>query len=180
MFAEILALFNGLMASISPCTFPMYPIIFAYFFMENDIIDKKKIAMFIGGYVASMLILSMVLFSFSGIHLVTETLKFAGAGFMIIFGAFMLAKREFKINIRRDKVKNPFLFGMFFAFMINPCSFPFLLSTLTMSVSDPSGYIFILFYGLGLIIPPTLFAILGKSVLGKVRKVYPRDRKSVV
>lgn len=175
MIGEGIAFFNGLMASLSPCTFPMYPIIFAYFFVDKDIPDKKKLALFIGGYIMSMLLLAGLLLSLSGISMVSEVMKFAGAGFMIIFGAFLLFRKEISAHFSAaGKINNPFIFGALFAFMINPCSFPFLLSTLSLSIADPSGYLFIMLYGAGLIIPPTLFAILGKSVIDKVRKVYSK------
>ncbi|NOX71322.1 MAG: hypothetical protein GXO64_01330 [Candidatus Micrarchaeota archaeon] len=174
MIGETFSFFNGILASLSPCTFPMYPIIFAYFFMEKKSLDKKRITMFISGYVISMLLLSFLLMSLSGIFLVSDVLKFAGAGFMIIFGVFMFTKKEFNIHFSLKKINNPFIFGMIFAFMVNPCSFPFLLSTLTISLTSAAGYVYILLYGLGVIIPPTIFALLGKSIMGRLEKIYSR------
>lgn len=157
----VLAVFSGILAGLTPCIAALYPFIL-YKFAR---MEKKKLLyqypLFLGGFLISFMGIGLFfnyVFSIS----IQNALKIIFSIILIIFGILEYYGRIPPQESR--EVENTFIFASIFAFTIsiNPCTIPFITTTLVY-YNDARLVINLLLFGIGLVIPSSLFLFLGRS-----------------
>ena len=179
---------EGLLSFLSPCVLPLIPVYMAYLSgsketdEEGNIVYKRKDVFFntVFFVLGMCLTFTLLAVSVSSIRQYIDDYKdiisLIGGTVIIFFGfhecgliSIPLLDREvsLKDRIRFSGVNifKAFLFGFLFTFAWSPCIGPMLANALLLAGSEPSGYLYILFYALGLILPFLLTGLFTSSVL---------------
>ncbi len=163
----ILSLISGMLAAFSPCVIILIPLLL-FRFVNKEKIEWSNLLLLIAGF-----LVSYVLFAYFLSSIFTSSIQNGvklGAGLLfIVLGVLSWMKRTNPFNF--PLIKNPFLFGVFFALIIsfNPCTIPFLsvvvaLNTTGMVLAN------MIFFALGLLTPTVLFTLFGQSFLNFAKK----------
>ncbi len=187
---------EGLLSFLSPCVLSMLPLYMSY--LSSDLKEVKEdgeikyntIKVFINT-VFFVLGISVIFFVLAlsintikpFIENYQEIISIIGGTILIIFGLkecgiidlhLNLSNRlNIDLDLKHMSYLKAFLLGFVFSISYSPCIGPLLSSAIIIAASKPSGYLYILVYGLGLIIP---FLITGLFT-GNILKFLNNKRK---
>ena len=181
MLAKIVAVFaTGMLASLSPCVYPILPITLGFIGTQSGAGKKTKILLYALGQVITLVGLGL------GAVYLGETLGFfsQSRGIRIAMGVFLLVaalvsfmgrmpgffSRFNQLSMRIGSHKpqgavGAFLLGIGSALLLSPCTSPILGGVLAMMATSTTaiqGVLLMLFYSLGF---TSLFVALGIGLL---------------
>lgn len=192
---DILSLFlEGLLSFFSPCVLPLIPLYMSY--LSSDYRSKDENGKIV--YKTSKVFI-MTIFFVLGISLVflllalsvnlikpfiekyQEIIGIIGGTLIIIFGlhetglininVLNVTKRlDAKYDVNDMNYFKAFLLGFLFSFAWTPCIGPLLGSAIIIASSSSLGSIYILIYGLGLVIPFLITGLFTSKVLEFISK----------
>jgi len=167
---------GGIVAAFTPCVIILIPLVL-YKFFNKEKKQYKEFLIFITGFILAYSIFAIILQ-----NLLTSNIQNGiKIGFGIIFITLGILSLKNRINpLNLPIIKNSFFLGIFYSLIISasPCTIPYLGIILTLSLKNI--IINIIFFGLGLITPAVIFAIIGQSILNiskKTGKIYHHFKK---
>lgn len=190
---------EGLLSFLSPCVLPLLPLYMSYLVGEDKTVDDNGTTKYKTGkvFVSTLFFVLGICFSFSLLAISANFLKqfisefgnvvYAVCGvILIIFGLHEIgiininilnSDKRFRFEYKSNKMNliKSFLLGFIFSFGWSPCIGPMLTNALILTVSETEGYLYIVFYGLGLTIPFLLTGLLTSSILN-----FFNSRKSIM
>lgn len=180
---------EGLLSFLSPCVLPLLPLYMGYLAGEDKSIDENGNTKYKTGKVfittlffvlgicltlallaASVNIISSFLQDYK------EIISIICGTVLIIFGLHELgaihidildSDSRFRINLKLEKMNflKAFLLGFIFSLGWSPCIGPMLANALMLVATEPSGYLYIIAYGLGLVVPFLITGLLTSIIL---------------
>ena len=183
---------EGLLSFLSPCILPLIPLYISYLSSEEINEDGEikrnkfktilKTICFIAGILLTFVIFATSL-NFLSIYLeqYRELILIIGGTILIIFSLhhlglinISLLNQDFsfinKIKFNSFEYLKSFLLGFAFSFAWSPCIGPLLANAIMMAASQANGYLYILTYALGLILPFLLTGLFTTQVLSLIQK----------
>lgn len=181
--------FEGLLSFLSPCVLPLIPLYMSYLAGNNKTIDEDgnekynvskvfvSTLFFVLGICFSLLLLSVSINLFKNIISEYRNYLSIVCGLvLIIFGlheagviniAILNSDKRFVVSLDLKKMNyfKAFLLGFIFSFGWSPCIGPMLANALMLVATGSLGYLYIIFYGLGLVIPFIITGLLTTSVI---------------
>lgn len=185
---------EGLLSFLSPCVLPLIPLYMSYLAGDNKQVDEdgniryKTLKVFITTiFFVLGISLTFFLLSVSINYIKTyitdysEIISIVGGVLLIIFGLHQtgiihinVLEKQLKLNINLNlKSMNylkAFLLGFVFSLGWSPCIGPMLANAIILSSTSNNGYLYIVFYALGLIIPFLLTGLFTSSILNYLNK----------
>ena len=185
---------EGVLSFLSPCVLPLLPLYMSYLAGEDKTIDEdgnvkyKTIKVFITTiFFVLGISLTFVLLTASLDYISTfiddysTIISIIGGTLLIIFGLHEIdvinidiLNRELKPKLNTDLKKMNFLkaFGLGFVFSLgwSPCIGPMLSNAILLAATNSEGYLYIVAYALGLIIPFLLTGLLTSFVLNFINR----------
>ena len=185
---------EGLLSFFSPCVLPLIPLYISYLAGDNKTQDEEGNVRYQTGKVfittlffvlGISLTFAILAFSLSYISVFLETYKevisIVGGTLLIVFGlhetgliSIDLLNKEFKPGFRIDLSKmnffKAFLLGFVFSLGWSPCIGPMLANAMLLAATTESGYLHIVSYGLGLVVPFLLTGLFTDKVLNFISK----------
>lgn len=183
---------EGLLSFLSPCVLPLLPLYMSYLAGEDKTVDEngnvtyKKGKVFVSTFFFVLgICLTLGLLAVS-VNLIkqflddySDIISIICGTVLIIFGLHELgiihidildSDKRFKVNLHLDKMNfiKAFLLGFIFSLGWSPCIGPMLASALMLAATQTSGYLYIVAYGLGLVIPFLLTGLLTTSILNLI------------
>ncbi len=180
---------EGLLSFLSPCVLPLLPLYMSYLAGEDNEIDGdgnvkyKTSRVFISTlFFVLGICLTLALFAIS-VNVVKQFLDKYTNVISIVFGTILIIfglhecglihidvldfDSRYKLNIKSKKMNifKAFLLGFFFSLGWSPCIGPMLANALMLATTEVSGYLYIVFYGLGLTMPFLITGLLTSTVL---------------
>lgn len=180
---------EGVLSFLSPCVLPLIPLYISYLAGDNKHVDENgkvtydtaKVFITTLFFVLGIC-LTFVLLALSTSSLKTffdkynEVISIIGGTLLIIFGLHELGlitidilnkeyRPKLEIHLNQMNFFKAFLLGFVFSLGWSPCIGPLLSNALLMAVTDPQGYLYIVAYGLGMIIPFLICGLFTSSVL---------------
>lgn len=180
---------EGLLSFLSPCVLPLLPLYMSYLAGEDKTVDEDGSVKYNTGKVFVSTIffvlgicLTLALLAVS-VNLIKQYLdeykdiiSIICGTVLIIFGLHETGiihinvldfEAKFKVNLHLDKMNfiKAFLLGFIFSLGWSPCIGPMLANALMLAATQASGYLYIVAYGLGLVIPFLLTGLLTTSIL---------------
>lgn len=183
---------EGILSFLSPCVLPLLPLYMSYLAGDNKTIDEdgkvkyKTLSVFLStiffvlGICLTFTLLSLAVNSlFDYIKEYSEVISIIGGTLVIIFGLHQiglinidLLNKELKlrVNLHLEKMNffKAFLLGFVFSLGWSPCIGPMLGNALLLAATSTKGYLYIVAYGLGLIIPFLILGLLTSTILGLI------------
>ena len=180
---------EGILSFLSPCVLPLLPLYMSYLAGEDKTEDEngnvkyntKKVFVstifFVLGISFTFLLLTASLdYISSFIEEYAPIISIIGGTLLIIFGLHELGlitidllNKELKphANFHLEKMSffKAFLLGFVFSLGWSPCIGPMLASAIFLAATSSQGYLYIVAYALGLIIPFLLTGLLTSSIL---------------
>ncbi|MBQ6479101.1 MAG: redoxin domain-containing protein [Erysipelotrichaceae bacterium] len=168
---------EGLLSFLSPCVLPLLPLYLSYLAGDgkktneegNVWYDPVKTSVsalfFISGIALTFVLLGFSIeFISDYIGSYSEVISLVGGTVLIFFGLHQtglihidILEKEFKIkadlHLEKMNYLKAFLLGFVFSLGWSPCIGPMLANAILLAASSSEGYLYILFYALGLIIP---------------------------
>ena len=194
MAAIIGTFLEGLLSFLSPCVLPLLPLYMSYLAGNNKQEDEDGNVKYNTGKVFLTTIFFVLGICFV-LFLLTVSVSFIGkfledykdiisiicGTILIIFGLHetglihidvLDSDSRFKVKLHLEKMNflKAFLLGFIFSLGWSPCIGPMLANALMLAATNASGYIYVLSYGLGLIIPFLITGLLTSTVLNFVNK----------
>ena len=185
---------EGVLSFLSPCVLPLLPLYMSYLAGEDKTIDEdgsvkyKTIKVFITTiFFVLGISLTFVLLTASLDYISTfiddysTIISIIGGTLLIVFGLHEIGvinidilNRELKPKLNTDLKKMNFLkaFGLGFVFSLgwSPCIGPMLSNAILLAATNSEGYLYIVAYALGLIIPFLLTGLLTSFVLNFINR----------
>ena len=185
---------EGLLSFLSPCVLPLIPLYMSYLAGDYKQIDEdgnvkyKTFKVFLTTiFFVLGISLTFVLLSVSVNYLKTyiekysEIISIIGGTLLIIFGLhqtgiihidFLDKEFKFKSNLNLNNMNylKAFLLGFVFSLGWSPCIGPMLANAILLASTSNQGYLYIIFYALGLIIPFLITGLFTSSVLNYLNK----------
>lgn len=151
----------GVLSFFSPCLLPMIPIFFFYMAGKDATRLKRLVRTtgFVIGFTTVYVVLALGLGKIAALLFTHRTLlKTLMAIYIAVMGIFLiLGKTIFPARaMKRPKIDGflgAIVLGILFAAGLSPCYGPILAGILALSATSPTGYLYLLFYALGLAIP---------------------------
>ena len=185
---------EGILSFLSPCVLPLIPLYMSYLSGDNKQIDEDgnvhyktgKVFLttlfFVLGICLTFVLLSLsvnVIKDF--INNYSEIIYIIGGTLLIIFGLHQLGlihidvlnkEAKLKIDLKLEKMNffKAFLLGFVFSLGWSPCIGPMLANALLLASTEINGYLYIIAYALGLVIPFLLTGLFTSSVLNLINK----------
>lgn len=175
---------EGLLSFLSPCVLPLLPLYLSYLAGQDHLDDKYDIKKL---FISTLFFVLGICFTFFLLAISIESIKtfitnyqntisIVSGTLLIVFGLHELGvihinvldlqlKINNKLDLKKMNVLKAFIFGFIFSFGYSPCIGPLLSSALFMAASNPNGYLYIVAYGLGLVIPFLISGLLANSIL---------------
>ncbi|MBO4919593.1 MAG: redoxin domain-containing protein [Erysipelotrichaceae bacterium] len=168
---------EGLLSFLSPCVLPLLPLYLSYLAGDGKRTDEEgnvrydpvktsvSALFFIGGISLTFILLGFSVDLISRyISSYSEVISLIGGTVLIIFGLHQtglihidILEKELKIkadlHLEKMNYLKAFLLGFVFSLGWSPCIGPMLANAILLAATSPEGYLYILFYALGLIIP---------------------------
>ena len=190
---------EGLLSFFSPCVLPLVPLYMSYLAGDNRTVDEEgnvryhtgKVFLttlfFVLGICLTFLLLGVSLnFISAFLEAYNEVISIIGGVLLIIFGLHELGvlhidllNKELrpKIELKLEKMNyfKAFLFGFLFSLGWSPCIGPMLSNALLLASTSPEGYLHLVCYGLGLVLPFLITGLFTNAVLNFIS----RNRKIV-
>ena len=185
---------EGLLSFLSPCVLPLLPLYMSYLAGQNKQVDEEgnvkyetaKVFVttffFVLGICFTFVLLGIsVGFVAEYVKEYTNVIYIIGGIILIIFGLHELelininilnkeAKLKLDIDLKDMNFIKAFLLGFVFSLGWSPCIGPMLANALMLAATESNGYLYILCYGLGLIIPFLITGLLTSKVLNFLNK----------
>lgn len=193
MNLSLLGIFlEGLLSFLSPCVLPLIPLYMSYLAGDNKTIDDagnvkynvKKVFVstlfFVLGICLSLLLLSVSINLFKNyINQYRDYILIICGVILIVFGLhevgiinidILNSDKRFKVNLDLKQMNyfKAFLLGFIFSFGWSPCIGPMLANALMLVATGPLGYLYIIAYGLGLVIPFLITGLLTTTVINVI------------
>ena len=184
---------EGLLSFLSPCVLPLLPLYMSYLAGDNKTVDEngnvkyKKLDVFLStlcfvlGICVTFTILALTVNSVKDyINNYSEIISIIGGTLIIVFGLHEIGlihidvlnkEAKLKLNLHLEKMSffKAFLLGLVFSIGWSPCIGPMLANALLLAASDSLGYLYIVAYGLGLVIPFLITGLLTSFVLNLIK-----------
>lgn len=192
-------LLEGLLSFLSPCVLPLIPLYMSYLSGEDKEVDEAgnihyktgkvfiTTLFFVLGICMTFLLLSLSLNVFKDfIDSYSEVISIIGGTLLIIFGLHQLgiiridvlnreAKPKLELGLDKMNFLKAFLLGFVFSLGWSPCIGPLLTNAILLASTESGGYLYLLAYALGLIIPFLITGLFTSAVLNFINK-----RKDIV
>ncbi len=165
MISFLASFLAGLLGAFTPCAAVLIPVV-SYKYLRDQK-NYKGLTIFLVGF-AFTYIMSAKFLS----ELFESTIKNGfqlGLGMLfVVLGVLETMKKLNPLNF--PLIKNNFVFGAIFAFLMsfNPCTFAYLGTLISLSGSALFGNL--LFFSFGLIIPSLLFVVFGQNLINITKK----------
>lgn len=180
---------EGILSFLSPCVLPLIPLYMSYLSGEDKIVDENgnvkynstkvfiTTLFFVLGISLTFVLLALSINSIKDyLNNYKEIIMIVGGTLLIIFGLHefglininVLNKElRVKLDLKLNKMNfiKAFLLGFVFSLGWSPCIGPLLSNAIILASSESSGYLYILAYGLGLVIPFLITGLFTSSVL---------------
>jgi len=180
---------EGLLSFLSPCVLPLLPLYMSYLAGEDKQTDENgnvkykttkvfiTTVFFVLGICLTFTILALSIDYISDVlSKYSDIISIICGTILIVFSLHEIGlihinvldiDGRIKVNLHLEKMNfiKAFALGFVFSLGWSPCIGPMLASALMLAASEPSGYVYIVCYGLGLIIPFLITGLLTSSVL---------------
>ncbi|MBQ6333614.1 MAG: redoxin domain-containing protein [Erysipelotrichaceae bacterium] len=190
---------EGLLSFFSPCVLPLIPLYMSYLAGENRQTDeegkvtyqKGKVFLstffFVLGICLTFVLLSLSMNALSSaLERYAKVISIIGGTLLIVFGLHECGlihidilnkelKPKIKLSLQKMNSFKAFLLGFVFSLGWSPCIGPLLANALLKAATSADGYLYILAYGLGLVIPFLITGLFTEKVLNFIS----RNRKIV-
>lgn len=183
----------GLLATTSPCVFPLYPGYLAY--IASSAGEKKNLRYFLGffvlaGVLTMMLALGAIIaaLSVSVGSALAIVIPIADAILIILGILLILDRNPFKklpqINIPflKNPAINAFVYGLLYGPIALPCSGPLVVSIFALSLQN-SGFLgrlsTFLWFGIGFGIPLLVLSLLGGSLQKQITRLMAKHSRII-
>jgi cytochrome c-type biogenesis protein len=185
---------EGILSFFSPCVLPLIPLYMSYLAGDhkqsdeegNVIYDTKRVFLttlfFVAGISLTFVLLG-VSFSYVSVFLerFKEVISIIGGTLLVLFGLhecgiihidFLNRELKPKIDLKLQQMNffKAFLLGFVFSLGWSPCIGPMLANALLMAATDQSGYLYIIAYALGLVIPFLITGLFTGKVLNFINQ----------
>ena len=180
---------EGLLSFLSPCVLPLLPLYMSYLAGADKTVDEKGNVKYKTGKVFISTVffvlgicLTLALLAVS-VNLIKQFLNDYSDIISIICGTILIifglhetglihinvldSDSRFKVNLHLDQMNflKAFLLGFIFSLGWSPCIGPMLANALMLAATQAKGYLYIVAYGLGLVIPFLITGLLTSSIL---------------
>ena len=151
----------GVLSFFAPCLLPMVPIFIFYIAGEDASRGKRFVRTggFVLGFTLIYVVVALGLGKLAGVLFSNRArIRIVAGIYIVLMGMLLVSgKSIFSGTIKkRPKIGGFFgavVFGILFAAGLSPCYGPILAGILALSSTSPRGYLYLLFYALGLAIP---------------------------
>lgn len=171
----MVAYITGLIASLTPCTIVLIPILLYRFGISDGSSEKAKwreIILLLLGFLISLVITGLALHYISQGQLINAlrvglSILLVSVGILQVFGRLKLSQ------IR--SVTHPFVLGLVlpWTLSLSPCVLPYLSIFITKGILSDKTWLEFLLFGAGLITPAIAIALLGERLLEHMRSITP-------
>lgn len=186
----------GLLASTSPCVFPLYPGYLAYISASGSKNKSNKTNQYFLGFFVLLGVLVMMLFLGAIISLLSLSIGRALAvivpiadGILIVLGVLLLFdhnpfKRlpQIKIPVLSHPYANAFLYGLLYGPIALPCSGPLVVSIFAISLQSTAFLARLgtfLWFGLGFGLPLFILSFMGGALQKPITRFFARHSRWV-
>jgi cytochrome c-type biogenesis protein len=186
----------GLLATTSPCVFPLYPGYLAYLSASGESGSNKKISQYFLGFFVLLGVLTMMLILGAVISLLSLSIGRALAVIvpvadviLILLGFFLLIDLnlfkklpQIKIPALSHPYANAFLYGLLYGPIALPCSGPLVVSIFAISLQSTaflSRLSTFLWFGLGFGLPLFVLSFLGGALQKPITRFFTRHSRWV-
>lgn len=185
---------EGLLSFFSPCVMPLIPLYMSYLAGDNRTLDEEgntryhtgklflSTLFFVLGISLTFVLLAFSL-SFLSVFLVKyrELISAIGGTLVIVFGLHETGlihidildreiKPKLRFNLSGMHYIKAFLLGFVFSIGWSPCIGPMLSSAILLASSAENGYLYIVSYGLGLVVPFLIAGLFTNAFLNFIAK----------
>jgi len=183
----------GLLATTSPCVFPLYPGYLAYIAANGEKNDKSRyfLGFFVlAGVLSMMLILGAVIASLSiSIGKALSIIVPLADLLLIILGTLLIFDRnpfkrlpQIKVPFLQNPLMNAFFYGFLYGPIALPCSGPLVVSIFALSIQG-GGFLgrlsTFLWFGLGFGIPLLVLSFLGGSLQKSITHIFTKKARLI-
>jgi cytochrome c biogenesis protein CcdA len=147
---------------------PIYPLVFSYYLKKDGKLTWKNVSLFVAGFLGAFLLIALIIVGFGSIAFLQEFIRFVAAGIVALLGIHVLLRGThlpYKLEQRLENIASPSLFGAVFGLALNPCALPLFLAHIAITAVNAFSFLNILFFGLGVALPPILAAIFGAGLI---------------
>lgn len=189
---------EGILSFFSPCVLPLIPLYMSYLAGEHKRTDEdgnihyEKAKVFLSTFFFVLGICLTFFLLCISLNILKEFLdryaqiiSIIGGTLLVIFGLHECGlihidvlnrewKPGFKVSLEKMNFLKAFLLGFVFSLGWSPCIGPLLANALLMAATSSAGYLYIVVYGLGLIIPFLITGLFTEKVLdfiGRNKKI---------
>lgn len=195
---------EGLLSFLSPCVLPLLPLYLSYLAGDGKRTDEQgnvqydpvktsvSALFFIGGIALTFILLGFSVSLVSKyISSYSEVISLIGGTVLIIFGLHQtglihidILEKEFKIkadlHLEKMNYLKAFLLGFVFSLGWSPCIGPMLANAILLAATSSQGYLYILSYALGLIIPFLIAGLFTSAFLNWLKEKKGLLRKVLI
>ena len=185
---------EGFLSFVSPCVLPLVPLYMSYLsngardYDEEGNIKYKTLKIFVMtlffvlGISVTFVILALSLKAIRPlISKYSNIISIIGGTVLIFFAlhdlgiitiSFVNKTKRINLDINASKMSyiKAFLLGFVFSFAWTPCIGPLLSNALMLAATEPQGYLYILFYALGLVVPFIVTGLFTSTILNLINK----------
>jgi len=186
----------GLLATTSPCVFPLYPGYLAYLSASGEATKSKKSTQYFLGFFVFLGVLVMMLAIGAVISLLSLSISTAlsiivpiSDAILIILGILLiLDKNPFKklpqiqIPTLKHPFANAFLYGLLYGPIALPCSGPLVVSIFAISIQNTAFAARLgtfLWFGVGFGLPLFLLSFMGGALQKPITRFFARHSRWV-
>lgn len=186
----------GLLATTSPCVFPMYPGYLAYISASREDSDKLSITKYFLGFFVLLGVLTMMLFLGAVIAALSVSIGSAlsivvplADLILIVLGVLLIADRnpfksipQIQVPAFKHPFANAFIYGLLYGPIALPCSGPLVVSIFAISLQS-SAFLdrlgTFLWFGLGFGLPLLVLSFLGGALARPITRFFARHSRWV-